>query len=51
MLSVPSFQVSDDGIDEYSAFVGQFIKASKAKGMKKVVIDLQRNFGGDALLA
>lgn len=51
VLSVPSFQVSDDGIDEYSDFVGKFIKTSKAKGMKKVVIDLQRNFGGDALLA
>ena len=51
VLSVPSFQVSDDGIDEYSAFVGRFIKASKKRGMKKVIIDLQRNFGGDSLLA
>ena len=51
VLSIPSFSESDEGIDMFSAFVGTFIKTSKSKGMKKVVIDLQRNLGGDALLA
>lgn len=51
VLSVPSFQEWGDAIDTYSAFVGVFIKETKAKGVKKVVIDLQRNYGGDALLA
>ena len=51
VLSVPTFQEADDSIDSFSKFVGDFITASKTKGIKRIVIDLQRNFGGDALLA
>lgn len=51
VLSIPSFQEFGDAVDTYSATVGEFIAASKAAGMKKVVIDLQRNYGGDAILA
>ncbi|KAG4412855.1 hypothetical protein IFR04_014016 [Cadophora malorum] len=51
VLSIPSFQEFGDTVDEYSSVVGRFISTAHSRGMKKVVIDLQRNFGGDALLA
>ncbi|KAH7327405.1 hypothetical protein BKA65DRAFT_66958 [Rhexocercosporidium sp. MPI-PUGE-AT-0058] len=51
VLSIPSFQEYGDTVDEYSATVGRFIETAHSKGMKKIVIDLQRNMGGDAFLA
>ncbi|KAG4433289.1 hypothetical protein IFR05_011234 [Cadophora sp. M221] len=51
VLSIPGFQEYGDTVDEYSATVGHFISTAHSNGMKKVVIDLQRNLGGDALLA
>lgn len=51
VLSIPSFQEFGDTVDEYSSVVGRFISTAHSRGMKKIVIDLQRNLGGDALLA
>ncbi|KAH9210815.1 hypothetical protein DL95DRAFT_412649 [Leptodontidium sp. 2 PMI_412] len=45
------FQEYGDTVDEHPATVEGFISTAYTKGMKKIVIDLQRNFGGDALLA
>ncbi|KAL5320096.1 hypothetical protein ACEPPN_013158 [Leptodophora sp. 'Broadleaf-Isolate-01'] len=46
-----SFQEYGDTVDEHPATVEGFISTAYTKGMKKIVIDLQRNFGGDELLA
>lgn len=51
VLSLPSFQEDGDNIGNFSKAVTKFIAASKKAGSKKVVIDLQQNYGGDALLA
>ncbi|KAH6676236.1 hypothetical protein B0J14DRAFT_507528 [Halenospora varia] len=51
VLSIPSFQERGDAIKTHSDTVAKFISSSKAAGMKKIVIDLQQNYGGDALLA
>ncbi|KAL2061185.1 hypothetical protein VTL71DRAFT_7458 [Oculimacula yallundae] len=51
VLSIPTFQEYGDNVDDYSATVGRFLSTAHSKGMKKIVIDLQRNSGGDALLA
>ncbi|KAH6692884.1 hypothetical protein BKA61DRAFT_684007 [Leptodontidium sp. MPI-SDFR-AT-0119] len=51
VLSIPGFQEYGDTVDEYSATIERFISTAHSKEMKKVVIDLQRNLGGDAFLA
>ena len=51
VLSIPSFAMSDDDIQTFSDTVQNFLNASRAAGMKKVLIDLQQNLGGDTLLA
>lgn len=53
VLSIPSFQERSNGgaIMNHSETVANFITSSKAAGMKRLVIDLQQNHGGDALLA
>lgn len=51
VLSIPSFQASGSSVNEFSDAVTRFLNASKKAGMKKVVIDLQQNSGGVALLA
>ena len=51
VLSIPSFQETGDAIDTLSSTVRQFLHASKAAGMRRVLIDLQQNYGGDTLLA
>ncbi|RDL33310.1 Uncharacterized protein BP5553_08749 [Venustampulla echinocandica] len=51
VLSIPSFYMNPEAVDDFSNTVAQFLSSSKAAGMKKVVIDLQQNGGGDSLLA
>jgi hypothetical protein len=51
VLSIPSFQETGVAVNTFSSTIGEFLSASKAAGMEKVVIDLQQNYGGDALLA
>lgn len=51
VLSIPTFDMSGDDIQTFSDTVQKFLNASHAAGMKKVLIDLQQNLGGDALLA
>ena len=51
VLSIPTFQMYDDDIDNFSSTVAEFLQRSQAAGMTKLVIDLQQNFGGDRLLA
>lgn len=49
VLSIPNF--STDNVMTFSATVGTFLQKSKAAGVKKIVIDLQQNWGGLTLLA
>ena len=51
VLSIPSFAMSGNDIQTFSDTVQQFLNVSYAAGMKKVLIDLQQNAGGDTLLA
>lgn len=51
VLSIPSFEAFGDTVGTFSTTVGEFVKRSKEVGMKKIVIDLQQNSGGDGLLA
>jgi Peptidase family S41 len=51
VLSMPSFQETGDAMNTFSSTVRDFLAASKASGMQKVLIDLQQNYGGDTLLA
>lgn len=51
VLSIPTFDMSGDDIQTFSDTVQKFLNASHAAGMKKVLIDLQQNLGGDTLLA
>lgn len=51
VLSIPSFDVYDDDLTTFSPTIGSFITNSKRLGAKKVVIDLQQNYGGRKLLA
>ena len=51
VLSIPSFEVFDNAIDSFSSTVGEFLRRSKAAGMKKIIIDVQQNAGGNAFLA
>jgi hypothetical protein len=51
VLSIPSFEVFGDALGTFSTTVGEFIQRGKMAGMKRIVIDVQQNNGGDALLA
>ena len=51
VLSIPTFDMADDDIQTFSDTVQSFLNASHAAGMKKILIDLQQNLGGDTLLA
>lgn len=51
VLSIPSFDAVPDSIGNWSAAVEDFIRDASAAGLKKVVIDLERNSGGATLLA
>jgi hypothetical protein len=51
VLSIPGFDSTSENANHFSEAVGEFIDKSKAAGMKKIVIDLQGNGGGSALLA
>lgn len=51
VLSIPTFNVIEDDIPSFTATVAKFLKESKARGAKKIVIDLQHNYGGVRLLA
>lgn len=51
VLSIPSFAMSGNDVLTFSDTVQNFINASHAAGMQKILIDLQQNLGGDTLLA
>ena len=51
VLSIPTFDMSDNDTATFSATIGQFLNISHAAGMQKILIDLQQNLGGDTLLA
>lgn len=52
VLSIPTFQTFDQNSTQaFSAVIGQFLQSGKAAGMTRVIVDLQQNTGGDALLA
>ncbi|KAK5257307.1 hypothetical protein LTR16_001024 [Cryomyces antarcticus] len=51
VLSIPSFDESGDYVGTFSAIVSAFISKSKEAGMQKLLIDVQQNGGGNALLA
>ena len=51
VLSIPSFAVTSEAVLSFSTTIAEFIEQSKAAGLTRVIIDLQRNSGGSALLA
>jgi hypothetical protein len=51
VLSIPSFEEYGDAIGTFSQTIAYFIANATNAGLKKVVIDLQQNFGGDEFLA
>ena len=51
VLSIPSFDMYDGDIQTFSDTVTIFLNASHEAGLKKILIDLQQNLGGDTLLA
>ncbi|KAH8659319.1 hypothetical protein BGZ60DRAFT_456892 [Tricladium varicosporioides] len=51
VLSIPSFDLMEDAVDDFDSTIVDFITKAKSAGMKKIVIDLQSNQGGKALLA
>ncbi|KAI9641314.1 hypothetical protein NHQ30_010116 [Ciborinia camelliae] len=51
VLSIPSFDVDGDAVFSFQQTIAQFINQTQAAGLKKVVIDLQQNYGGQSLLA
>ena len=51
VLSIPSFEMTGVALSTFSGTVGKFLQRSKEAGLKKVVIDLQQNYGGEVLLA
>ncbi|KAH6672424.1 hypothetical protein B0J14DRAFT_73417 [Halenospora varia] len=50
VMSIPSFDMTGVHAQNFQAAVATFLKASKAAGMKKLVIDLQGNGGGTVAL-
>ncbi|KAL3477527.1 hypothetical protein BJX99DRAFT_257343 [Aspergillus californicus] len=51
VLSIPQFVSYTRGPDSFTATVRQFLERSRQAGLRKVVIDLQQNSGGQPLLA
>jgi hypothetical protein len=51
VLSIPSFELQLEDANTFDAAILNFITKSQQAGMKKVVIDVQSNQGGEALLA
>ena len=51
VLSIPTFDMLGNDTQTFSDTVGKFLDEAQKAGMKKVLIDLQENFGGDTLLA
>ncbi|KAF2231252.1 hypothetical protein EV356DRAFT_472116 [Viridothelium virens] len=51
VISIPSFQEVGDAIGTFSSFIGDFLAKAKKAGMKKILIDVQQNGGGDTFLA
>lgn len=51
VLSIPSFVADGDLLTSFSNTIERFLNLSRAAGMSKIVIDLQQNLGGNALLA
>ena len=51
VLSIPTFDVYDEDATTFSTTVAEFLAKSKALGAKKIIIDLQQNYGGRTLLA
>ncbi|KAI1359747.1 hypothetical protein F5Y08DRAFT_349398 [Xylaria arbuscula] len=51
VLSIPSFDEYGDALKTFQSTVDEFIRKAKLAGMKKVVIDVQQNVGGQPLLA
>ena len=51
VLSIPSFEVTGEAVLSFSTTIGNFISQTKAAGLTRVIIDLQRNQGGSDLLA
>lgn len=51
VLSIPSFEVTGEAALSFSSTIGDFISQTKAAGLTRIIIDLQRNQGGSDLLA
>ena len=51
VLSIPSFQAFDDAVVSFSDTISKFLRQSKKAGMKKILVDVQQNAGGNTLLA
>lgn len=51
VLSIPSFSVTGEAIRSFSSTIAEFLRRSKESGNKRVIIDVQKNGGGGALLA
>lgn len=51
VLSIPTFDMADEFGLTFQEFLTEFLAKSKAAGMKKLVIDLQGNPGGQVFLA
>lgn len=50
-LSLPTFYASNTSVDDFSGAVQEFLSKSKTAGFEKIIVDVQQNDGGDALLA
>ncbi|KAI1502241.1 hypothetical protein F5X99DRAFT_427387 [Biscogniauxia marginata] len=51
ILSIPSFNVYSDNIGNFADAVTYFTGNATVRGISKVVIDLQQNYGGTSMLA
>ncbi|KAL9048538.1 MAG: hypothetical protein Q9162_007667 [Coniocarpon cinnabarinum] len=51
VLSIPSFDMNNEAVSSFSYAIGNFTQRAQETGMKRIVIDLQQNDGGDMLLA
>lgn len=51
VLSIPSFGAYYDDIVSFTVTISDFLKKSKAAGMKKILVDVQQNSGGNTFLA
>lgn len=51
VLSIPSFQAFDVDVVSFSNTISDFLRESKKAGMKKILVDVQQNAGGNTLLA